>query len=202
MREDTRLLIVRQFRQDWAREQVARLEIECLTTGNRPAPLTPARIAQGLGDAARFVRATAEIFAGWAEEFAQAPNTVMEKFTGLGDPNNKFWHGYWSLREGEALLIETKPPRCEAWNFQLNNYWEESLDYRYFPVHVNQHTARLEADGSVAIIVSPRDPGWGNWMDTVGHRHGTLGMRFTRAVDPPKPSLRVVPFAELARARR
>ncbi len=199
MREDTRLLIIRQFRQDWEREQPAQLSIECLTGAGRPAVLSSEAIARGLDDAARFVHATASIFAGWAEDFAEAPNTVMEKFTGLGDPNNKFWHGYWKLEPGEALLIEVVPPECAVWNFQLNNYWEESLDYRYFPVHVNKHTAKLEEDGRVALIVSPEDPGWGNWMDTAGHRHGTLGMRFTQAIDPPKPSLRVVPFAEIDR---
>ncbi len=200
MREDTRLLIVRQFRQDWERETIAELEIECLTSDNRPALLTPARIAGGLDDAARFVRATAEIFAGWAEDFAENPNDVQQKFTGLGDPNNQFWHGYWTLEEGQALVIEAMPPECEAWNFQLNNYWEESLDYRYFPVHINKHTARYEEDGSLLIVVAAEDPGVGNWIDTVGHRHGTLGLRWTKAIDPQKPSLRVVPLAEL-RAR-
>ena len=199
MREDTRLLIIRQFRQDWEREKVADLRIECLSGDNKPRVLTPAKIAQGLDDAARFVHATASIFADWAEDFARAPNTVIEKFTGLGDPNNKFWHGYWCLDEGEVLVIEAMPPECDVWNFQLNNYWEESLDYRYFNVHINKHTARYEKDGRVVIIVSPRDPGWGNWIDTVGHRHGTLGLRWTRAIDPPKPSLRVLAFDEIAR---
>jgi hypothetical protein len=199
MREDTRLLIIRQFRMDWERDQPAQLQIDCLTGPNKPGLLTPATIAQRLEDAGRFVNATAALFADWAEEFAEAPNTVMEKTTGLGDPNNKFWHGYWTLQEGEALVIEVMPPECEVWNFQLNNYWEESLDYRYFPVHINKHTARYEDDGRLVIIVSPRDPGWGNWIDTVGHRHGTLGLRWTRAIDPPKPDLRVVPFEEIAR---
>jgi len=66
MREDTRLLIIRQFRQDWAREEVAKLELECLSSGNKPSLLTPARIARGLDEAARFVNATAAIFADWA----------------------------------------------------------------------------------------------------------------------------------------
>ena len=202
MREDTRLLIIRQFRQDWENETIAELEIECLTGDNKPSLLTPERIADGLGDAARFVQATASIFAGWAEDFAENPNDVQQKFTGLGDPNNQFWHGYWSLEEGEALLIEAMPPECEAWNFQLNNYWEESLDYRYFNVHINKHTARYEADGSLLIVIAAEDPGVGNWIDTVGHRHGTLGLRWTKAIDPQKPSLRVVPVAELRAAGR
>lgn len=46
-------------------------------------------------------------------------------------------------------------------------------------------------------MISPVDPGIGNWMNTCGHRHGTLGLRWTRAIDPQKPKLRVVPIAEL-----
>ncbi|MBW2362047.1 MAG: DUF1214 domain-containing protein [Deltaproteobacteria bacterium] len=199
MREDTRLLIIRQFCQDRKRDAATDLQIECLNSDNKAGILTPTKIATGLDDAARFVHATASIFADWSEAFAREPNSVSERFTGLGDPNNRLWHGYWSLRDGEALVIEAVPPECEAWNFVLNNYWEESLDYRYHNVYINKHTAHVEEDGRIAIIVSPRDPGWGNWIDTVGHRHGTLCWRWTRAIDPPKPSLRIAAFEEIAR---
>ena len=150
MRDDTRLLIIRQFRMDWHKDQVAQLEIECLSAPGRKIPanvpdlLSADQIAQGLEDAAKFVCATADIFAGWAEDFAENPNEVQQKFTGLGDPNNQFWHGYW----------------------------EKSLDFRYFPCHINKHTAKYEKDG-------------------------TLGLRWTRAIDPKKPNLRVVPVSEL-----
>ena len=60
----------------------------------------------------------ATIFADWAVDFAEEPNSVCEKFTGLGDPNNKLWQGYWALEPGEALLIEAVPPECTFWNFQ------------------------------------------------------------------------------------
>jgi len=211
MREDTRLLIIRQFRLDWAKDEVARLELKCVNAPGRALPpnvpdvLTAERIAKGLDDAAKFVYATAEIFVGWCDDFEKNPNDVQQKFTGLGDPNNQFWHGYWTLEPGQALVLEAMPPTCSAWNFQLNNYWEESLDYRYVPCHVNKHTAKYERDGSLLIVIAAEDPGVGNWMDTAGHRHGTLGLRWTRAIDPQKPKLTVVPIAELkakAAARR
>ena len=60
-----------------------------------------------------------------------------------GDPNICYYHSYWKLAPDEALVIEVTPPECESWNFQLDNHWMESLDYRYFtPSRVNKHTAR------------------------------------------------------------
>ena len=61
-------------------------QIECLNSDNKPGTLTPTKIATGLDDAARFVHATASIFADWSEAFAREPNSVSERFTGLGDP--------------------------------------------------------------------------------------------------------------------
>ena len=37
----------------------------------------------------------------------------------------------------------------------------ESLDYRYFTVHFNKHTARYQSDGSVVLILAHADPNGG-----------------------------------------
>ena len=50
-------------------------------------------------------------------------------------------------------MIEATPPECESWNFQLDNHWMESLDYRFFPITVNQHEATYRQDGSVRVVV-------------------------------------------------
>ncbi|HET8705237.1 MAG TPA: hypothetical protein VFM46_02950, partial [Pseudomonadales bacterium] len=119
-----------------------------------------------------------------------------------GDPNIIYYHSYWALAPDEALLIEVMPPECEHWNFQLNNYWMESLDYQHFRIHTNKHLAFYEADKSVRIIVAHRDPGLPNWINTVGHASGTMCFRWIKAKTHPQPQTRVVKFVELASIAR
>lgn len=196
MREDSSLLVIRQFRQDWENDEVARLTIERIGQPNVPELLSAQRLVEGLNSAARFVEGTAAVFADWAEDFKATPNALrykpIEEGSGLGDPNNLFWHGYWNIGPDQALVIEATPPQCETWNFQLNNYWEESLDYRYHNVTINKHSAKYEADGSVRIVIAHRDPGFGNWMETVGHHQGTMGLRWTGASHQVTPEARVI----------
>jgi hypothetical protein len=48
----------------------------------------------------------------------------------------------------EALVIEIDHlPKRGVWNFQLSNFWMESLDYRHHRIHLNPHTACSSATG-------------------------------------------------------
>ena len=114
-----------------------------------------------------------------------------------GDPNIVYYHSHWALAGDEALLIEVTPPACEYWNFQLNNYWMESLDYRYHNIHTNKHLAQYEADGAVRLVVAHADQGLPNWIDTAGHASGTMCFRWVRSESHPEPQTRVVKLGEL-----
>ena len=109
-----------------------------------------------------------------------------------GDPNQIFRHGVYDLDDGEALLVEFTPPESFYWNFQVDNRWMESLDYRRLPVTVNKRTATYEPDGSVRNVVAAADPGFGNWMSTDGHRFGAIGLRWNQAVEDVEPDVRVI----------
>ena len=203
----TSSLIVREFFLDRASEIPAHFEIECLGSTGSPAPLDPAALDRALTTTAAVVKGSVELLSGWAENFARRPNELHAPPDAVRAPAHKaanqvFYHGYWKLEPGEALLITARPPVCRYWNFQLNNYWLESLDYRYHPITVNKHSACLEADGSFLIVVAERDPGIGNWIDTAGHTQGTMGLRWNMAIDPPQPVCRVVRLSELAGAPR
>jgi hypothetical protein len=67
------------------------------------------------------------------------------------------------------------------------------------PIHGNRHTPAHEPDGRVRIAVAHRDPGprWPNWLDTCGHRQGSMLLRYVGAKETPPIDTRVVRFAEL-----
>lgn len=204
MEHDSSLLIVRQTFKDRTQEAIADLTIERIGGERAPNPLEPALFAQRLTQAAAYVHGTASLFADWAEEFAQKPNELplfdpARAQAAHGDPNIRYYHGYWKLKPDEALVIEVTPPQCTYWNFQLNNYWMESLDYRYHRIDVNHAGAKYEPDGSIRLIVAARDPGIGNWIDTAGHEHGTMCLRWIRATTHPTPQTKVVQLVEIPR---
>ena len=205
MTPETGALVVRQTFGDRSSETPAELSIErinCNPEEAQPSHLTAAALDEGLGKAGALVMGAPLLFAKWARDFSKHSNELprFDPDTSLaagGDPNIAYYHSHWALEPDEALVIEVMPPECEHWNFQLNNYWMESLDYRHFTVHTNMHLARYEGDGSVRLVVAHDDPGVHNWLQTAGHTFGTMCFRWVRADENPEPACRVVKLASL-----
>jgi len=206
MEAETNALVVRQTFLDRRNEKPARLAIERLDADAKPQPLDPLKLQGGLMNAARFVENTARLFADWAQGFQQHPNELPPADQALcqavgGDPNIFYYHGYWALEEDEALLIDLRRlPDSRFWNLQIDNYWMESLDYRYHRIHFNKHSVQLDDQGGIQVILAHRDPGLPNWLDTAGHRVGTFAMRWVGATEHVHPTTRVVKLADLARS--
>jgi hypothetical protein len=195
-------LIVRQTFLDRNTETRANLTLERVDGAAKGEALCTTALDQGLASAASLVTACAMIFPNWAQGFKKHKNQLPRFDPNLsrmfgGDPNIAYYHSYWELADDEALVIEVKPPDCEYWNFQLNNYWMESLDYRYHDVCINKAGARLSSDGTVRVVVAREDPGVANWLTTAGHAFGTMCWRWVRAQENPEPLTRVVKLREL-----
>ncbi len=191
MEDDTSLLVVRQTFSDRATQTACEMSIAALGGPATPTPLSASFLAAALARTTGFVDGTARTFLRWTEmfrteQFNQLATIDQTMFWRAGgDPMIYYLHGYWQLAADQALVIETVVPACRAWNFQVNNYWMESLDYRAHRVHVNHSSARLNEDQSVTVVVAASDPGFGNWIDTAGHEHGTMLWRWTGAETHP-----------------
>jgi hypothetical protein len=195
--------VVRQFFYDWVGEKPASLHIECLT---RPAARTGAqpsaeeRTARHLAALGAFVRESVRFW--WdIEEMGREqginafrPPVVRADIGGATD-NVTVW-GSWDLVDDEALVVEVTPPPALYWSLALGNQWWESIDYARHQSSLNGHQAVLD-DGVFRAVVSHRDPGVANWLDTAGNRRGPTIVRWVRAEASPVPTTTVVRFDDL-----
>lgn len=193
---DSTGLVVRQTYLDRTTEVPGSWHIERIGEPLVRKELDPEQLAKALATAAFSLHGTAAMFAGWTETFMAQPNEMPDFGQELfqkagGDPEIFYLHGYWTLERGQAWVIETAVPDCPYWNFQLDNWWMESLDWER-KITINKHSARLNDDGTLTIVVAERDPGFGNWIDTCGHETGTALLRWLGADDHPLPSCTVI----------
>lgn len=195
---DSSLLLVRQTFLDKLEETPATLSIRAIDGPDVPAALSPEKVEAALQTISGFVTVTARTFAEWTEMFMARPNELLPwdqsifQKTG-GDPNIYYLHGYWALQPDQAWVIRTRVPECRFWNFQLDNWWMESMDYvNRSNVWTNPKKAKLEADGTLTLVVSRRDPGFGNWFDVAGHQSGTALLRWIGADEHPLPKCEVI----------
>jgi hypothetical protein len=202
---DTRSIAIRQTFLDRPHQAHAELHIERIDDpGNPPAPLTPEELYLSLLYAGFYIKGVAEIGAGWATRQAQWPNVFTDEAElpetdKFKDPQIKWHQAYFDLADDEALLVEVMPPECEYWMIALHNHWMETLDYVHHQATLNSYSTQLEPDGSVRWVVAHRDPGVPNWLDTAGHRRGTIGVRWVGPdVADILPSTRVVPLDSLS----
>lgn len=201
---DTSLLMVRQTYLDRDNEQPVEMTIKAIGIDGHPGMITPSQMDEGLNTASLFVAGAPMLFSKWANGFQKHTNQLpmfdptVSNAAG-GDANIIYYHSHWRLQEDQALVIRVTPPDCDTWNFQLNNYWMESLDYRYYTICINSHLAKMDDDGTIIVIVAHRDPGTKNWIQTAGHEEGTMCWRWYRPTSEVPNALKtdVVKFDEL-----
>ena len=201
-------LMIRQFFGDWEHEVPADLHLECLD----PGPPVSRLDAEGLSTGLRqLLRLSVDVPAFWADfgrshlergevnafgHVAATPESTVSKG---GSPDQAYGQCWWRVAEDEALLYEVEVPGCAYWGVQLGDVWYQSLDWVNRQSSLNGQQAFVGDDGVFRAVVSHRDPGIANWLDTTGATQGCITYRWNQATSYPVPSLELVPFDELGR---
>jgi len=200
-------IFIRQFFGSWHEEEPMRIRVERIDLDEPPPPPTPEDVARRLGETIQWLREDSEYWSRFVSYYRPWPNEfvygVPDFLGGDGDQQRlqrslTFCH--WEVEPDEALLVTVTPPACAYWNFEMNNEWHNSVDYRYRLSSVNGAQAALNPDGSVVIVLSHRDPGVPNWLDAGGYTSGEINQRWVESADTPLPQARLVKFADLAAA--
>jgi hypothetical protein len=62
---------------------------------------------------------------------------------------------------------------------------------------LNDSQARVDSDGTLRVVVSARDPGVPNWIDTAGYPQGLVQGRWFGCGEAPVPSARKLAIGEV-----
>lgn len=104
---------------------------------------------------------------------------------------------WWTIRPGEAVVIEGKALKSRYWSLQIFNRWMESPDYRYDKVHTNSAEVHYEEDGSFIVVLAPEDKGFRNWISTNGFSEGQVCFRALLAESAPQITYRIETVSSL-----
>ena len=197
-------VFIRQFFGNWDTEEPMRLRIERVGDSGAPSSPTPANVIAGLKNTMDWLIEDSNRWADWIDFYRDRPNQFVTGMPGWTDGGEnelgRLLHFcYFNIASDEALVIRVTPPSCRYWNFELGNYWMNSLDYRYHLTSINGKQAEYQDDGSVVIVVAHQDPGILNWLETGGHTVGFMPNRWVDTNESPTPTAKLVKFADLRR---
>ncbi len=196
----------RQLFYDWENEEAIHLSITNLdTVGDHPPALTPQQCASELRKMGSIVKGhmtfwldfydkVLNVFGShggpedgryfYQENGYNKPN-VASSDTGGGMSTNIYAGGLFDLQDDEALYIEATYTGDPVYvSVHLGNLWGESPDYANHQSSLNLHQMYMGEDRVQRWVVSHRDPGVQNWLDTTGLPRGFLSHRWAYSALP------------------
>lgn len=202
---DSQRLLVRQTFSDWDTEVAGALRVQRADRIGAPGrPLALDSVQTRYAKAGRILLGYARTFLEFVELFYldQPANTMYApKLTPGGLASQYSSAGHFELGDDEALVVTVPASGMPYQGMQLGSMWYVSLDYLNHQTSLTADQARIDPDGLIRFVVSHRDPGLTNWLETTGLPRGYLQTRWQRVSRPlgPEdgPTTEVVAFADL-----
>jgi hypothetical protein len=195
-------LMLRMVSSDWGREVEPVIAIERTDKPIGRPRVSAAELENRLRSLPRKIDYIALMFVDHAEKLRQEGyvNKLKVFDVPIGALAGQFYYeGVYDLKDDEALIVESPvPAKCDYRSLILTNEIYETTDWYNNHASLNDSQAAPDPDGKLRIVVSARDPGVKNWMDTSGNPHGIIQGRWTGCNSQPVPAVKLVKLIEVA----
>jgi Protein of unknown function (DUF1214) len=115
-----------------------------------------------------------------------------------GLQGQSYYEGAYELADDEALITEVKIPESyKYWSIILTNELYETTDWCNNQSSLNDTQGIVDSDGIFRTVISARDPGVHNWLDTAGYKSGAVQGRWFGATATPNPNMRKVKLVDV-----
>lgn len=198
---DATRIMLRMVSSDWANEESPTISIERVDEPVvRPRP-PAAQLEQRLRGLTQQMNFMGLLFPDHVEKLRQEGYVNSFKIfeVGFGALEGQFYYeGSYDLADDEALVIESPVPDvCQYRSLILTNDIYETTDWLNNHSSLNDAQAAPDSDGKLRIVVSAKDPGVRNWLDTAGYPRGVIQGRWTGCDSQPIPKVQKVKVADL-----
>lgn len=195
-------LMLRQIAWDWSAETDTTIAIERLDLPAAKPRLTARAMSDNLAELPAMIRNASRFFVDHVEALREEGYINRLKVfdvSGMAGLENQFYYeGAYELEVDEALIVSAKVPReCSYWSLILTNDLYETTDWYNNHSSLNGSQSHVDDDGYFRAVVSARDPGVVNWLDTAGFPSGAIQGRWLECSETPVPEVTRVPVAEI-----
>jgi hypothetical protein len=182
---DANMIVVRDTLVDWASQVPNEVTVEILD-----GPALPVRSDDDVA------RAGAEIFGQCVTmTLAFLDNTlhagpvnqalVFQRPVKWGMAGSLFSANRFAVADDEALMVTLDPLSAKYLVINACDPWTRAIPYDTHWSSLNNVQAQPNSDGTYTFVLSPRDPGVHNWLDTGGLHAGTFTARWELITDQP-----------------
>jgi hypothetical protein len=197
---DTLSLLIRKTSCDWKREIDPRMAIDRLDYVPWP---TPEQMAARFSNLKAWVATIIELDIGLTHYYREhhGINTIKKsQKMAESDPfkGQIYLDGAFEIQDDEALILETEIPKeYRYWQILLADNRFATVDWVNRQSSLNDVQARLDSDGKFRAVISVKDPGVPNWLDTGGEPWGIIQMRWNRCSSAPDPTVTKVALKDV-----
>jgi hypothetical protein len=200
---DVRSLMLRSVSDDWGQHRDPVLAITRLDSPSRRERPSPDALSASLAGLVPMVEGTLafgmrKVATLRADGIVNAVSTV--DYSAGGGLAGQFYHeGVFEVPGGRALVVEADlRGGITALSLALTDALGCTLDWGNAQTSLNRKQAQIDADGFLRFVISGEDPGFANWLDTMGHPVGIMQFRWTGWAQAPDLTFRLVDIASVA----
>ena len=201
---ETQRLMLRMVSSDWSREMQPTLAIERVSGPVERRRTSAEELEKRLGMLSKSIDFIAPMFVNAVQKLADEGyvNRFKVMVPPMGALASQFYYdGVFDLQDDEALIVESDvPASCRYRSLILTNELYETIDWTNNHSSLNAAQASPDTDGKLRIVISAKDPGVRNWLDTAGHSRGMIQGRWTGCDTQPIPTLTKVKVKDVLKS--
>lgn len=172
---DAQVIMYRESFSDWEAQKPATIAIRRVAGPDTPEP-TESEMAK---KAVYFIEQGTKLLARLIYNGLYVlPYNVIGNPWVRGGGHGMSANGKFIFADDEALLVTIDPLGAQYFGFSIADPWSVEFEHIGASSTLSNHQSKLNNDGTYTFVISARDPGIHNWLDTTGYHEGTIMIRW------------------------